>query len=1238
MRHILEKYPRDELFQISTVDLLRISLDMLRLQERQRIALFMRKDVFGRYVSCLIYVPRDRFGTTLREQMGAILEKEIGGKIKSLTTGLDDSLFARVMFVIGVKKDPGKKLNHEKIERLLQETGQTWVERLLVALADAYKEEKYVRDLGAKYAKAFPVEYTVRYEARQAIFDIKKIEEAITKNQLTLDLYSTQEQQDNHVKLKLYNIGGPVTLADVLPKLEDMGVRAISEQPFKIVPASGPIVWIHDFLLEIPSSIKAEGLVERIKDVFEEAFIRVWQGNMESDDLNQLVFRAALSWRQICILRTYVRYLKQMRYAFGRLYVERALCENASIAKLLVTLFESRHNPKVKTKADDIEQKILDYLDDVASLDYDKILRSVLALIKATLRTNFYQKESEKHKPYISVKMSCADIPDLPEPKPYREIFVYSPDVEGVHLRGDKIARGGLRWSDRHEDYRTEILGLMKAQMVKNAVIVPMGAKGGFVVKKQTQSRDDFLKTGVDCYKTFIRGLLDITDNQKQGKIISPKDVVCHDEPDPYLVVAADKGTATFSDLANDLAKSYDFWLGDAFASGGSAGYDHKKMGITARGAWESVKHHFRHLNHDVQSKPFDVIGIGDMGGDVFGNGMLLSEHIRLVAAFNHLHIFCDPDPNTEISFIERQRLFKAVKGWDGYNKKLLSPGGAIFSRKDKSLKLTPEIMKRFGIAKQTLSPDEFIVHLLKAKTDLLWFGGIGTYIKASSETHEDVGDKANDHIRVNAKDVQAKVISEGANLGLTQKGRIEFEQTGGMINTDFIDNSGGVDSSDHEVNIKILLTEVMEDKKNKMDTKKRNKLLESMTDEVADLVLRNNQQQNLALSLVHLEAPKMLKSHEELIKALEQEAGLNRDNENLPDADEIEERLRKGKGLTRPEISVLLSYAKIDFTKKLLNSDIPDGEYSIQWLMDYFPDILQTKYKKQIKDHRLNREIVAMAMANSIMNRMGPGFLLSIQKETGASAAQIIKAYLTVRRAYGLRAFWDHLDDVCARLPASVQLSAMQETLALSRHAIQWFLVQKPDILDISKTADVYAGGVQELFKNISKAFTDEQKQSCHMRVQKYQSEGLPKDVAKDLSVMPQMTAALDIISISNAFKETLEHTTAVYFAAGNAFKIDWLRRRMSFAEYDDHWQKKAADSVIEQLNDTQAAITRSILKHAKTGKKKPQEKIEAWTSSRGNHAKSLLETLSNIEELGTLDFAMITIVGQKFRELYKA
>lgn len=1241
LRHILERYPRDELFQMEEGDLFKTAVSILRLQEKQRVALFLRKDPFGRYISCLIYIPRDRFSSELRETMVDILERELLGKCGNFYSNMDDSVFARVTVTIHISQKNPPKFKTDTIESMLVDAARTWPERLSTALYETERGSEENKALTAQYATAFPVSYTSRYTGKQAVFDIEKIETAIKTNALQLELYRPEDVSSGQLRLKLYNPGAPVTLSDVMPILENIGLRTISELPFEITPASGcASVWIHDFLVEVPE-IKEVVNIADVKPSFERAFSKIWAHEAEDDGLNRLLLSANLNWHEITILRAYVRYLKQIGSPFSRPYIQKALTSFPQISSMIVAMFKALHDPKNGENAESLAAKcaltIDKALESVESLDQDRILRSMTNLVESTLRTNYYQRNSDgSAKSYLAFKIDSRTVSDMPDPKPLVEIFVYSTKVEGVHLRGDRIARGGIRWSDRHEDFRTEVLGLMKAQMVKNAVIVPTGAKGGFVVKTPTNTREEFMKEGIECYKTFIRALLDITDNRKGGKRVPPKDVVCRDGDDPYLVVAADKGTATFSDIANGISQEYGHWLDDAFASGGSAGYDHKKMAITARGAWESVKAHFRALGHNIQTNAFDVVGVGDMGGDVFGNGMLLSPYIKLVGAFNHLHIFCDPNPDEAVSFKERKRLFDAVKGWDTYDVNTLSKGGRIYNRSEKLLELTPEIKARFDIDKDKVAPNDLMKAMLKSRTDLLWFGGIGTYIKSTKQSHADVGDKANDSLRIDATEIRARVIGEGANLALTQLGRIEFAERGGRLNTDFVDNSGGVNSSDLEVNIKILMTDIMRDKSIGMDLAARNKLLESMTEDVSGLVLRNNYQQAQAISLAEIQAREQLPIQEEFISELERTIGLNRRIEGLPDSETVQARIRAGKGLTRPELCILLSYAKIGFTKALLKSDIPDSPGMEEWVVNYFPSALRQKYRPFMLDHQLKREIIATSMSNSLINRMGPTFLKSRMAKTGASMADIARAYIVVREAFGLRSLWDQIEALDNKVPALVQLKAMKDISNLASHAVTWFLTRLGRPLEIASDTAAFGKGVEQLRGKLLNLLSPEMLETAQQHAAMLERDGLPKALAEQIALLPTLASACDIIKVSLEQKTDLHETAKIYFDIGERFQMGWLRQQARFLPADDHWQAEAVGGLVDQLYSSQAGMTVRILHDTNSKPAKGKTLFDTWMADQGRNAEQIDPLLADLRRSGTLDLPMLVIAEQRLRQLY--
>lgn len=899
--HILDSLPRDELFQASVPELSKIALAVLRLQHRHKVALFVRRDQFNRFLSCLVYVPRDRFDSALCDTIGEILAHEFKGSVSAYKAQFGALDFARIHYTVMVSEGIKDSYDFEAIEKKLITSARLWKDDLRVILNETFGELESARYY-KRYKDAFGRGYQERFRGDHVLKDIIEVEKVLKTKKRTVRIdVETQENDKSVLKLKIYNYGSPLPLSDVLPSLENMDLRVISEIPFKVnIGDQQKTVWIHDFEAISRTNYPLD-IIENGQE-FLEALHKLWDDEIENDEFNRLIFKASLTWRQCLLLRAYCKYLRQIQIPFTNTYIQNTLVSNPSITSLIVKLFEKKFDPKIAKTDQTIINKIEQALKDIASPDEDRILRSYLNLVLATVRTNFYQKSAGgEFKPYISFKFECALIEDLPLPKPMYEIFVHSRRFEAVHLRGGKVARGGIRWSDRLEDFRTEILGLLKAQMVKNTVIIPVGSKGGFVVKKDLKesSREEIQKEGVECYQMMMRGLLDITDNLVSAKVVHPKDVVCWDEEDPYLVVAADKGTATFSDYANSVSKDYKLWLDDAFASGGSVGYDHKKMAITARGAWESVKRHFREKGMDISKTVINVVGVGDMAGDVFGNGMLLSDHLRLVAVFNHMHIFVDPDPDPLLSFKERKRLFNLPRStWLDYDRKVLSKGGGIFERNAKEIQLTPEIKALFGLAVDKISPNKLIQEILKHPADLMWLGGIGTFVKSSRESHADVGDRTNDVIRVNAKDLRCKVVGEGANLGFTQLGRIEFANQGGYINTDAIDNSAGVDCSDHEVNIKILLNSIM--KKNILDQEGRKQLLEEMTDEVASLVLKDNYLQTLAISITQQRGTHSLDQQIKLMNLLEKKGKLNRALEFLPDDAMIQEYQASQKNFSR--------------------------------------------------------------------------------------------------------------------------------------------------------------------------------------------------------------------------------------------------------------------------------------------------------------------------------------------------
>jgi glutamate dehydrogenase len=1015
--------------------------------------------------------------------------------------------------------------------------------------------------------------------------------------------------------------------------LEHMGLKVIDEVPYELHPqgAALKIIEVHDFGLVTRGGNAVNLGAARAN--FHEVFRRSWMGEMESDGLNALVLSAGLGWREIVVLRHFTKYLRQVKAPFSQEYMIGALNNNPKIAAALVQMFLAKFDPRINGGDKGRDRQVgryraeaLKLLDDVTSADEDRVLRRFLNVVESALRTNYFQAAADGGpKPYLSVKFDSTKLDELPLPRPLREIFVYSPRVEGIHLRGGLVARGGLRWSDRPEDFRTEILGLMKAQMVKNAVIVPVGSKGGFFVKRPPTEggRDAIQAEGIACYRTFMSGLLDITDNLKSGKVIPPKDVVRHDGNDPYLVVAADKGTATFSDIANGIAIDYGFWLGDAFASGGSVGYDHKKMGITARGAWESVKRHFREMGKDIQSEDFICVGVGDMSGDVFGNGMMLSRHTKLIGAFNHLHIFVDPDPDPETGFNERVRLFNMPRSsWIDYDTKKLSKGGAIYDRKAKTVELSPEARARFGFSKPTVTPNELMRAMLTADVELLFFGGIGTYIKASTESNADADDRANDALRINGREVRAKVIGEGANLGVTQRGRIEYALKGGRLNTDSIDNSAGVDTSDHEVNIKILADAVVA--KKKLSYSQRNTLLAKLTDEVAQLVLRDNYMQTQAITLAKAKTLETLDLQQRFLRMLERAGRLDRAVERLPDDETFAERARDKIGLTRPEISIAMPYAKMWLYDILLESSFPDEALLERDLIDYFPSALRGKYRTEILSHQLRREIIATVATNSMINRVGGTFVMNMMEKTGASPVEVTRAYIIVRDTFDLRAIWRSIEELDAKVHADVQIKLFQDVDQLIERAVLWVLRNIAAPIDLAKTIAEFEGGISQLSGMMDKVVPKEVTERIDFRVKRYAESGVPAALARRIAYLILLVSGPDVIRASAAAKRPLADIAKLYFRIGETFGLGWLRYSAEKLPAESHWQKLASAAVIEELYAHQKSLTLRIMNGGKG------DPLEKWIKDNAQTMEQMRQMLSELNASEAVDLSMLAVASR--------
>ncbi|MGB9429975.1 MAG: NAD-glutamate dehydrogenase [Gammaproteobacteria bacterium] len=1235
LMHILESFPRDELFQSTTDELFETATGVVQLQERQRIKLFIRRDSFGRFFSCLVYLPRDRYNSQVRTKVQNILFNALNGKSADHEVYLSESALARLHIIVHTAPWKLPKYHRAALEQEIALAVRSWQDELRDVLIEKFGEEHGLR-LFSRYGNQFPGAYQEDIKAKAAVFDIEQIDTLRGEENLHMSLYSPKHTPNPYLRFKIFHREQEISISDALPMLENMGVRVMGERPYQIRLADESIVWIQDFELIYPGELD----VQAVRNNFHEQFARVWNGEAENDGFNRLVLGAGLNWRQAMLLRAYCKYLLQTSLSFSPAYMERTLAGNPQIAALLVKYFEAQHDPKGAKERDALitrySAEIDQALESVSNLDDDRILRSFLNVVRATIRTNYFQTTAQGgHKPYVSFKFDPARVPELPLPRPMYEIWVYSPRVEAVHLRGGKVARGGIRWSDRREDFRTEVLGLMKAQQVKNTVIVPVGSKGGFYVKQPPKSgnREEVLKEGIASYQTFMRGMLDITDNIVEGKIVPPPQVVRHDEDDPYLVVAADKGTASFSDIANAVSAEYNFWLGDAFASGGSAGYDHKKMGITAKGAWESVQRHFREMGVDIQTTAFTAAGIGDMSGDVFGNGMLLSRHTRLVAAFDHRHVFLDPNPDEETSFKERERLFNLPRSsWADYDSKFISSGGGVFPRSAKTIKLSAEARTVLGTEAHQLTPQELMRVILKAPVDLLWNGGIGTYVKSSRESNNEVGDRNNDAVRINGRELRCKVVGEGGNLGFTQLGRVEYALNGGRLNTDFIDNSAGVDTSDHEVNIKILLNLSVAD--GKLNEARRNTLLASMTDEVGQLVLRDNYMQAQALSNAESQAAERISEHAYLMRSLEKSGLLNRSIEFLPTEEELKERRSAKRGLTRPELAVLLAYSKIAIYNALLGSDVAEDPYLANELENYFPTALRKKYRESMSRHRLRREIICTAITNSMANRMGPTFAQRMQEESGVGVASVARAYTIARESFNMVGTWSAIEALDNQVPANVQISMAVQSGRLLRHATRWLLDHLHGRLDIAEVVPLYRPGIETLTTHMAAVLGENQLETYHRMQQQYRDVGVPETLAQRIATLPLLYAALDMADVARDTQLPVDVVARIYFHIGRELDLDWLRGQIESLAVEGHWQAEARATLREDLYAQQRALAAQALDKAKDART-AMDHLDAWLTEHANRVQHVQRLLADMQTASIADFPSLSVAMQEVRKL---
>jgi glutamate dehydrogenase len=1249
LQQILETFPREELFLSNSNELYETVSGVARINERYQVRVFMRPDPFGKFVSCLVYIPRDVFTTQLRIKIQELISKKIKATECEFTTYFSESILARVYLVFKINPKFPPEFDQEKIQTRIREITRSWQDHLQSSLIESYGEEKAMRIL-SDYRDAFSSSYKEHFESRTAVHDIASIAELKTEDDIAMSFYQPVGAETHVVRFKIFRKTKTIELSDVIPVLEHLGLRVLSENPYSILRHDGCTVWLHDFQLSynLPEVLD----VHRVKSLFQDAFSAIWHKKTDSDAFNKLVLSAELSWREVFVLRAYASYMRQTLFNSNDNYIANALVNHRLITRQLITFFKQKFNPDLPGDSSSrllplskLREEIMANLDAVENLNEDRILRRFLLLMEASLRTNYFQKSSEdSEKDYLSIKLSPRTIPDIPEPRPLFEIFVYSLRVEGVHLRGGKVARGGLRWSDRMQDYRTEVLGLVKAQQVKNAIIVPNGAKGGFVCKKPPLDggREAIQQEGIACYKIFIRGLLDLTDNLVEGKLTPPTKVIRYDDDDPYLVVAADKGTATFSDIANSISAEYKHWLGDAFASGGSQGYDHKGMGITARGAWISVMRHFKEKNINIQEQDFTVIGIGDMAGDVFGNGMLLSPHICLVAAFNHAHIFIDPNPDAAKSILERQRLFTTPKtGWGDYDKTLISTGGGVFNRDLKVIPITPEMKKRFEIEEDLLTPAELMHRLLKAPVDLLWNGGIGTYVKSINESHADVGDKANDAVRVNGSQLRCNVFGEGGNLGMTQRGRVEFclqggaSSSGGSCNTDFIDNAGGVDCSDHEVNVKILLNEIVSG--GDLTEKQRNKLLAEMTENVAELVLKNNYRQTQAISIAEAESLARSAEYRRFMVGLEQQKRLNRKLEFLPSDDVLLERQTHGRGLTRPELSILISYAKAVLKEDLATADIALDNYMAVSVEGAFPRKIAQLYPQQLYSHRLKREIVATQIANDMVNNMGISFTQRLIESTGVHAGDVAKAYVVARDIYKMEDFIQALQSLDHKVPAKVQTELMISMIRRVRRATRWFLRNRRSNINPANEVAFFSPAVAHITAQLPTLLRGDALNDWRASSERLNKFGMSPELIACATETSYLYSGLSVAEAARRSEKPLELVSAVYFLLGDYLSLPWFSTQISNLHVETFWQAMARETYMDDLESQLRSLTISLVPYL-TEVTQIEMLIQQWSTQHSLLIKRWKVMVNELQASSGTDFAVFSVALRDLLDLAQA
>lgn len=1270
MLEVLQNWPRADLFSADTDSLYSTTTGAITLSDRRRLRLFLRRDPYGRFYSCLVYLPQDRYTTRSRLAMQEVLLEELEGTQLEYSARIGETVLAQVHFMVHTDPARGQEPDTPRIQDRLNDAVRSWDDRMVEAVLDERRErsdggvavgvlgEESATEQGQRYAGVFPEGYKEDFSAEEALSDLRALDSLSDEGDLALSFYLPGDAEPGERRFKLFLRGEGVTLSKVLPVLQAMGVEVVDERPYELHREDGGPCWIYDFGLRISQKMLGQqpddAAVAELRDRFQDAFEAAWRGDAEVDGLNGLVLRGGLTWRQAAVLRAYSRYLRQAGSAFSQDYIQNTLLSHTEVATKLLRLFEVRFDPFLsdadrEAATDGLAGELNALIDEVTSLDEDRILRRLMAVIRATLRTSYHVTDAEgAPRPYLAIKLDPSGVPDLPEPRPRFEIFVYSPRVEGVHLRFGEVARGGLRWSDRREDFRTEILGLVKAQAVKNAVIVPVGAKGGFVVKRPPVptgdsgiDRDAQLNEGIACYRMFISGLLDLTDNRVEGKTVPAPGVVRHDADDSYLVVAADKGTAKFSDIANEMSAQYGFWLGDAFASGGSVGYDHKAMGITAKGAWESVKRHFRELGKDTQAEDFTVVGIGDMMGDVFGNGMLLSEHIRLVAAFNHMHVFLDPIPDAAATYAERRRLFDLPRSsWDDYDRSLISEGGGIYSRSAKSIPVSPQVREALGLdaSVTALAPMDLIQAILLAPVELLWNGGIGTYVKAETETHAHAGDKANDAIRVDGKQLRVKVFGEGGNLGLTQLGRIEFAREGGKINTDALDNSAGVDCSDHEVNIKILLDHLVQT--GKLEQAQRNALLEEMTDEVGALVLADNYRQNAVLGVSRAHAGPMVSVHARLVASLVAEGAFDRKLEALPSNSEFRELEKADKGLTSPELATLLAHVKLELKDELLASDLPDSQVFAGRLPEYFPKPLRERFAPAIGEHPLRRQIITTLIANEVVDGGGISFVYRLMEEMNATATDAVRAYAVVSRVFDLPSLWSAIDALDNVVHTDVADEMTLETRRLLDRAARWFLTNRPQPLAPLAEINRFGRVLGELVPKLGDLLRGREAESVQAKVSELTAGHVPAELARRIALLLHTFGLLDVTEVAELAEQQIgvdathspAETAELYYALSAHLDVDKMLTEISALERGNRWHALARLSLRDDVYGSLRAITLDALRHSDPGSS-ADAKIAQWEKTNASRLQRARVALDEITKSGRLDLATLSVAARQIR-----